>query len=350
MSAAAPIPETPEAIDAAWLGQTLGARARRVALLDAHSGTTGRALLEVEWEEGAALPARIFAKLPPSDPTQRQMAAETDMGRREARFYATLGREVPVRVPAPLWSGWGERPTEYLMLLEDLAGAGCTFPGATSPDPAGFAAALVDELARLHARYWDWPRHAARHAWLDGYSRSEWGLILVKAALDAFRDSSPPEFAALCALYIERRDEFNDALDRGPHTLVHGDCHLGNLFRDGPRPGFLDWACTAHAPGMRDVAYFLSNSVPSDLRRSEERRLLDRWRAGLEAAGAPAPSADEAWRDYRRMVLTGWIAAVTTAAAGSRMQSLEVGLRAMQRSHDAVRDLDSLSLLREELG
>lgn len=350
MAGHATLPDAPEALDAAWLGEALGAPVRRVELLDAHSGTTGRAALRVTWDRDADRPARVFAKLPPSDPIQRRMAAETDMGRREARFYAALAREVPVRVPTPLWSGWGDEPGQYLMLLEDLAASGCRFPGASDPDPAGFAAALVDELARLHARYWDWSQHAARHPWVAGYSRSEWGPILMKAALDAFRDSSPPEFRAIAELYLERHPDFNDLLDRGVHTLVHGDCHLGNLFRDGPRPGLLDWACIAHAPGIRDVAYFLCNSLPTGLRRAEERHLVDRYRAGLETAGVAAPSAADTWRDYRRLLLSGWIAAVTTAAAGSRMQSLEVGLRAMQRSHDAVRDHDCLTLLREELG
>ncbi|TMA26920.1 MAG: hypothetical protein E6J87_21615, partial [Deltaproteobacteria bacterium] len=138
-------------------------------------------------------------------------------------------------------------------------------------------------------------------------------------------------------------------VDQGPHTLIHGDCHLGNLFRDGERPGFLDWAVLSHAPGMRDVAYFLCNSLPIELRRKEERDLLMRYRDGLDAAGAEVPTFDETWRDYRRFALYSWVSAATTAAAGSRMQPIE-GMRAMERTNAAVRDLDSLSLLRESVG
>jgi aminoglycoside phosphotransferase (APT) family kinase protein len=174
--------------------------------------------------------------------------------------------------------------------------------------------------------------------------------VLVQAGLDAFRDTSPPEFAAIGEIYVAHMEAWNDWLDRGSHTLIHGDCHLGNLFRDGLRPGFLDWACVAHAPGLRDVAYFLCNSLPTELRRKEERDLLQRYRTGLAASGVSLPPFDETWRDYRRFALTSWVAATTTAAVGSRMQPIEVGLRAMARSNDAVRDLDSLSLLREALG
>ena len=344
------LPATPEAITPAWLSATLGAHAESVAVAGAHSGTTGRAMLRIAWAPAAGLPERVFAKLPPTDATQRGMVETTDMGRREARFYASLARLLPVRVPGPLWSGWGDHPSQYLMLLEDLAAAGCDFPLSHDPAILDFTRALVDELARLHARFHEWPRFAPDFAWVDAPMRNEWGRILVQAGLDAFRDVSPPEFAAIGEIYVAHMEAFNDWLDRGSHTLIHGDCHLGNLFRDGTRPGFLDWACLAHAPGMRDVAYFLCNSLPTELRRKEERDLLQRYRAGLAASGLSLPPFDETWRDYRRFALTSWVAATTTAAAGSRMQPIEVGQRAMARTNAAVQDLDCLALLRDELG
>jgi aminoglycoside phosphotransferase (APT) family kinase protein len=349
------LPGTPAEITASWLTSALrtdrpAARATSVEVIGAHSGTTGRAMLRVAWAPDAGLPERVFAKLPPSDATQRRMVDATDMGRREARFYAGLAQQVPVRVPAALWSGWGEDSSRYLMLLEDLAVSGCDFPLSNDPAILDFTRALVDELARLHARFADWPRFAPAFPWVERTMRNEWGRMLVQAGLDAFRDSSPPEFAAIGEIYVAHMDAWNDWMDVGPHTLIHGDCHLGNLFRDGSRPGFLDWACLAHAPGVRDVAYFLCNSLPTELRRKEERDLLQRYRAGLAASGVSVPEFDETWRDYRRFALVSWVAATTTAAAGSRMQPIEVGQRAMARTNAAVRDLDSLSLLREALG
>jgi aminoglycoside phosphotransferase (APT) family kinase protein len=344
------LPATAEAIRPEWLSEALGAKAVAVEIADAHSGTTGRAKLHISWAPPVERPASVFVKLPPSDETQRQMVGATDMGRREARFYAGLSAAVPVRVPTALWSGWGDDPAQYLMLLEDLAASGCDFPVETDPHLLGFTQALVEELAQLHARFSDPARLAREFPWVEGTMRNEWGRMLVQTGLDTFRDVSPPEFIAIAELYVARMDAFNDLLDRGPHTLIHGDCHLGNLFRDGARPGFLDWACTAHAPGLRDVAYFLCNSIPTELRRKEERDLLHRYRQVLRAAGAEVPSFDETWWDYRRLALTSWVAAVATAAAGSRMQPIEVGERAMRRTNAAVQDLDSLALLREELG
>ena len=349
------LPGTPEQITADWLSGAVsaahpGASAESVELVAAHSGTTGRALLRVAWGPGVALPERVFVKLPPSDATQRSMVDATDMGRREARFYAGLAQEVPVRVPGAIWSGWGDEPSQYLMLLEDLAASGCDFPLSNDPAILDFTRALMDELARLHGHFADWTRFARAHPWVDRTMRNEWGRMLVQAGLDAYRDASPPEFAEIGEIYVAHMEAWNDWQDEGRHTLIHGDCHLGNLFRDGTRPGFLDWACLAHAPGMRDVAYFLCNSLPTSLRQKEERDLLMRYRDGLAAAGATLPPFEETWLDYRRFALVSWVAATTTAAAGSRMQPIDVGMRAMARTNAAVRDLESLSLLREALG
>jgi len=347
------LPATPEAITPEWISKTLAAKAESVDLLDCNSGTTGRALLRVVWAEGAQHPERIFVKLPPVDATQARMVSSTDMGRREARFYAQLASASPLRLPRALWSGWGEKPAEYLMLLEDLGGSGCDFPRGSDPAILEFIGALMDELARLHARFHDWPqRFAPRYPWVAAPMRNEWGRRLVQTGLDAFREQAPPEFAALGELYVAHMEACNDLMDRGPHTLVHGDCHLGNLFRDrrdGDRPGLLDWACAAHGPGLRDVAYFLCNSIAPELRRREERGLLDRYRAGLQAGGVVVPSFEDTWRDYRLLALASWVSATTTAAVGSRMQPLRIGLRAIERTTAAVQDLETLPLLRAEL-
>ncbi len=101
---------------------------------------------------------------------------------------------------------------------------------------------------------------------------------------------------------------------------------------------------------MRDVSYYLCNSVPSATRASTESALVSRYLKRLEDGGGKAAPFDEAWRQYRRLATCSWIAATATAAAGSRMQTLEVGLRAMDRATKAIVDLDTPALLREELG
>jgi hypothetical protein len=347
------IPESPEEISPELLSRAFadlhpGAKARSVAIVDAHSGTTGRARLRVEWND-PELPEHVFAKLAPTDPMQREMVVGTGMGKREARFYAELAAEVPVRLARPYASRWNEDGSAYLMLMEDLAAAGCTFPRWSDAEVADHARGLMDSLAALHAHFWQSPILAA-HAWIEPPMRAGIGPLLVGSALEQFADERPPAFRELGELYIERVEALSDLLDEGPQTLLHGDSHLGNLFLDGDRVGLLDWACTARAPGLRDVSYFLCSSIPTELRRSEERSLLARYIEGLAKGGVTdAPTLEQAFEVYRLQAVCSWIAATATAAVGSRMQSIEVGQRSMQRATDAILDLETLELLRQTL-
>jgi hypothetical protein len=134
----------------------------------------------------------------------------------------------------------------------------------------------------------------------------------------------------------------------GECTLIHGDDHIGNLFVDGGRTGFYDWAVASRFPGMRDVSYFLCNELPSDVRRAEEEALLTRDREALAGHGV-ALEAGLQREQYRLFSVYSWISATTTAAMGSQWQPAEVGLGAMERTTQALIDLDVLGLLSERL-
>jgi hypothetical protein len=348
------IPDSPNAITPAWLSAALqdlapGARAASVEVIDAHSGTTGRARLKVTWEHGE-LPSAVFAKLAPTDPIQRAMAVETGMGAREARFYRDLAREVPVRVPRPIWSTWTGDRRAYIMLLEDLEGSGCTFPDFQSGGDLPIVRSAIESLARLHAAFWESPRFQRDLAWIEPPMHSEMGPQLVATGVKEFGADQPEPFHDMAQVYTQHGDAVAKLLAAGPQTLLHGDPHLGNQFLDRGTVGFLDWAVICRGPGLRDVAYFMCNSVDTALRRSEERALIRRYLEILASGGAPAPDFDSAWNAYRCLAATGWVAAVATYAVGSRMQSLEVGRRAVARANATVGDLETATLIRKELG
>ena len=175
------------------------------------------------------------------------------------------------------------------------------------------------------------------------------GAALVQSALDQFRRDMPAEFGQLGDLYVERYRDIGGLFNEGDKTLIHGDSHIGNLFVDGGRTGFYDWAVSSRSPGMRDVAYFLCNSLPTEVRRAEEASLLARYRSGLADAGI---DLDEQVQDaqYRLFSVYSWVSAATTASMGSRWQPAQVGRRAMDRTTQAIADLHVLELLHERLG
>lgn len=213
----------------------------------------------------------------------------------------------------------------------------------------------MTELAALHAAFWgdelDW---LGTHALSPGDSpeaqeRMAMGAVIVQSALDQFAADLPPEFRRMGELYIAHNRDIGALWNEGERTLIHGDDHIGNLFVDGDRTGFYDWAVASRYPGVRDVAYFLCNSLPIDVRRAEEATLLTRYREGLAAGGVDLDAAT-AQEQYRLFSVYSWISATTTAAMGSTWQPIEFAMNAMERTTQALIDLDVLGLLGERLG
>jgi aminoglycoside phosphotransferase (APT) family kinase protein len=77
--------------------------------------------------------------------------------------------------------------------------------------------------------------------------------------------------------YARHRSKAMGFLAGGCHTLVHHDCHPGNLFWHQSQPGFLDWQLVRTGEGISDVAYFLATALDPGTRRLHEASLLARY-------------------------------------------------------------------------
>ncbi|HVN51196.1 MAG TPA: aminoglycoside phosphotransferase family protein, partial [Acidimicrobiales bacterium] len=276
----------------------------------------------------------------------------TRMGVTEARFYRDLATECPVRVPRVWYAGTdGSR---YVMVLEDLVATGCTFPTPDDGDIASRARDVVDELAALHATYWETERFAPGRDldWLArrGGGGGDGGRWFIERAVEVLGDQMDEAFHRVARLYLARTENIVALWHQGAGTMIHGDPHLGNLFVDvDGRTGFLDWAVTCRAPGLRDVAYTMCNSVPSDVREAIERDVIERYCARLDASGIVL-DPDEAWDLYRLHAVYSWVAAASTAGMGSKWQPIEIGLAGTRRATAACDHLDSAGLLESLLG
>jgi hypothetical protein len=124
---------------------------------------------------------------------------------------------------------------------------------------------------------------------------------------------------------------------------------MGNQLVDGDEVGLYDWAVISHSPGIRDVAIFLGNSCPPEVRRAEQDGWLRAYRQGLIEGGVDAPGLDVLERRLRLGVLYGWVAAATTAAVGDRWQPLAVGMRATRGATETCAELETLEAFREAL-
>jgi Phosphotransferase enzyme family len=336
-----------------WMTEAMDAEVTSVTVLDRHSGTTGRARLALTGH--ASVPPTVFVKLAPFDVEQRKFVNMQGMGIAEARLYRDLAHELPLRVPRAHYAEFEGTGTgaddRYAMVLEDLAASGCRFPTRDDADIEARIFDIVENLARLHARFWESPRFGDRGdlAWIAprATGSGDGGAGMVQMAIDNLTDRLPDGFLAVAKAYVAHAPEVMARFRDGECTLVHGDPHLGNLFVDGEDPrttGFLDWAMLARAPGVRDVAYVLANSTPTELRRAHEKALLERYREILAEHGITL-AADEAWEQYRLFTIYGWCSATCTAAMGSRWQPEHVGLGGTERSTLAALDLDCVGLM-----
>ncbi len=347
------IPATVDEVTAEWLSKVLGADVTTVEVLDAHSGTTGRAKIRIESTD-ANVPETLFVKLRPFDDEQAAFLSIIGLGVSEAKFYARAGHDLPVRSPRVFFADHDDEDDSFVMILEDLDAAGARFATPNDDDVLAIAESLIDELAKLHAKYWgDDLEWLGTHALSPGDSpedleRMAMGAMIVQSAVDQYADDLPPEFRELAEIYIGHNARIADLWNEGERTLIHGDNHIGNLFVEDGRTGFYDWAVASKYPGMRDVAYFLCNSLPTDIRRAEQDNLIARYRAGLQVGGVEL-DADTAWEQYRLFSVYSWISSTTTYAMGSKWQPVEVGRKSTIRTTQAIADLDVIALLRERL-
>jgi thiamine kinase-like enzyme len=347
------VPAGIDGVDVRWLDAALrdrGTRVLGVRRLGEHSGTTTRARLALDYAERAGLADTLFLKITPASLPQRVFGHVMRLGAMEVRFYRTLRRDLPVRAPEVVLARASVDGARFVLLLEDLSHCRFVDVGArVSPDEAR---AVMRALARLHAHYWESPRFSADLAWLRCLENRGRDLPLerflttqmVKAAVRRYGDAMPDAFRAAARLVCERRDALEARWAEGPRTLVHGDCHVGNLFFEGDAVGFLDWQVLARAPGVRDVAYFLCNSLPTESRREHEEALVGLYREALLEAGIEAPARESLWMQYRSFALYAWLAAAFTAGAGG-LQSERIARAGLERTTRALVDLETVDLL-----
>lgn len=339
----ADIPAAPGDITAVWLSEVLGVRVDGVRLLDAHAGTTGRAVIGLD-TSSPDLPSRLFVKLPPVDEQQRLFVTSTGMGQREARFYRQLSAEVPIRVPRCFYAQSNDEGDRYIMLLENLADSACTFRAADEHYSLDYVRAVLSAFARLHTRYWDSGRFEGDLDWVQPPVQHEIAVNLIGLALDRHRDEMPAVFAQMAERYLAATDHVHSLWLEGVSTLIHGDVHDGNMFLDGTEPGFLDWALLARGPGMRDVGYFLAGTLAPE-HRGMARGLIGEYREQLVAAGCDAPALDDLWLQYRRHVAYVWVGAVTTLAMGDAWQPTAYVRAALNRIHPVMEEVGTVAAL-----
>src|SRR3954447_10773503 len=351
-----PLPATAADIDPSWLTAVLaerypGVRVATVDVVGTTEATNAHARLRISYDEQAGAPDAVFCKLPPRDPYRREHIIESGMGRREAYFYCDMAPTLRMRTPAAHLTGYDERDGTFVLMIEDLADTGCDVSDGTwgiSPDSA---AGALEDLAELHVRFEDPNVRAADAAWVTRRKPgNNYGTTLLQFGLDNHRSRLSDDFAAIAQLYIDHDVELSELWLQGPTTLLHGDTHIGNLFVDNGRTGFLDWGLMTLSTPMRDVSYFLNMAMNIDDRRRHEEDLLRHYLDVKNAIGTTqAFTFDEACLAHRIHAAYTVVACcqIVTFPENATERRRTFANAFLARSEAAIVDLESRAALKE---
>lgn len=344
----------PSALTVAWAQRIVDHHAAAttvsaVKVLSVESGTTTRVRLAVAHNGPEMLPRRWFVKLPSRSWRAWGITALPRLCQTEVRFYQEVARSVPVLHPAVLAAqstcGWGTT-----LVLADVTEGGA-LPGAPGDTfTVAQAALVVDQLAHLHACFWNVASLDDAYRWLSGPVRrwedrlgSALAVPLMQRGLRRAGHAIPLTLHAPALRYAHQRRQVMRCLAEGPRTLVHHDCHPGNIFWQQAHPGLLDWQLVRSGEGIGDIAYFLTTALAPETRRAHEARLLARYQQGLAAHGVAALDSARLLHRYRAHLLYPFEAMVVTLAVGG-MMALESNLELIRRAAAAVEDLDAFAV------
>lgn len=315
-------------------------------------------LIEVEFDgdglQAEPLPKTLYAKLPCAGLATRAFANAVGFWEIEATFCERMAPRVPIRVPRVY--AVARRGARFVLLLENLQ----EVPGARLFINRDMAAGTNPERARmclrtfadLHAAFWGWTREEREavlptrlHTYLAPGGRQMTRALNAAAIAPAHR-AAPEIFtknhAELCHRATEKWDALIENWYGEPLTLIHGDSHLANCFEyaspDGPRMGMIDFQGMQWCKGIRDVQYFLINSLAPEVLASHEDELIDYYLAALARRGV-ALDAESAREQYRALSFQTLMVAVVSLGLG-RLTERDATVRTvLRRSVAAVERL-----------
>ncbi len=315
------------------------------------ASTADRIVLDLTYAAGAdgGLPDRMVLKTMLVSPHAPGAMYET-----EVRFYNEIRPQLDIETPHAYAAAFDPASNQFGVLLEDLTARGARFPDATRPVGVDDVAAILTQLARLHARFWSSDRFAGDLAWVATSSHGGMSGIFERHGLEIVRDQIRRHSfkADLIAPLGAGLDELWAALNvsrtllaTAPETLLHGDTHIANTYLlPNGTGGLLDWQLQTRGCFAHDVIYLVCTALPTEIRRVEQHRLLEHYLVELADHGVTdVPSTDEAWEWCRRAVIWGLV--IGWLITPPENYGTAITIANTERMVAAVADLDAIAAL-----
>jgi aminoglycoside/choline kinase family phosphotransferase len=242
-----------------------------------------------------------------------------------------------------------EDSADFILVLEDLR----DWDNADHLDGLSLERTrlCIAELAGLHA----WSTESANSGALQAFPSLDTQMTrdVIPAVFghgwQVYRENAeapvPPAVASYAEHFADHAATALRALTERS-MLVHGDIRADNMFFSGDQLKVVDYQFAARGVGASDIAYLVSQGLPSALRAGRDEELVREYIESLAKRGVDDYTFDDAWRHYRFGVayliclpvssLVGW------ASLAERSQQL--CLKLTERAVAAIDEVDALAV------
>ncbi len=305
---------------------------------------------------GGSGPEHLIVKLPGATEAARFIALVLQMYEKETGFYRDLAVTSGDLSPAAHHVTFDPESHDFVLFLDDVGAhrQADQISGIGIED----AEIAVRALAGLNAAWWEHPellgsaflRPLAEAPFPEAVSMSYEGAW--PNALELYGPMMSDDIKAFGARYASLFRWFCERLCEAPVTMTHGDWRGDNLFfTDDPASPLIavDWQLISVSKGIKDFAYFVTQSLRPVDRAAHERRLLQVWLDELAANGVTDYGMEQAWEDYRLAVAWAFVYPVITASTLDPTDERGAALTSsmLHRCIAAIEHLHALDLIPE---
>lgn len=303
---------------------------------------------------GGAGPDSVVIKFATPVEANRAVAMNTNMYQREIDFFENIAPQIDMPLTTCLFAAGNAETGDNAVVLEDLKAyrAGDQIAGIDADE----AEAIIDSYTPLNAAFWgktDQPLLADTMRIDSSYVPAFVPSVEMtwERCLELFADAMTPEVREVLPRFVESLPDLHQMMGERTQTLIHGDVRLDNVMfaqTEGQHPIVLiDWQAIMISNPMQDLAYLLSQSMDTDLRRAHEEELIAHSRDKLTELGVEGYTLEQARDDYDVAVL--WILAYPIIIGGfcdtEQERAVALAELVLQRSSQTITDRNLLARL-----
>lgn len=259
---------------------------------------------------------------------------------READFYGEIAPKVQMRLADCVVKVVDRAGQSGAIIMRDLITTqGAQMCNALMPLGVDVLTGTLTQLAALHAggallQSSPWITHRV----LQNATKPHLSVATIQELFDGPRSEGLPTHVTNAERLMKALKSLADRDLQRPQSLVHGDCHAGNVFLTDAGPGFLDWQLIQRGHWALDVAYHINALLPVDVAEKEERHLLRHYLQAAQALDTAVPDFDEAFTQYREAVVYGfYLWAITRRVAPELTNMSNYRLGAAVARHESYR-------------